>query len=302
MRRAVSICLGVTCALLATPSWAQWYMQSDPCGPPPTTPGYIILLPPEAVAQRAAACQQQRDAIVRRQQAEIAAAQAQAAEAEARVRRHDAALTAAQSALETSPDNLCRTPDTARNLMEEFNGMDWPIPRKVVDIEHLVTVRKDATTATLVCHGYWVLTSGPKIEGTMTLHPNVAGDIIVHWEQGHWEPTVSDWQPPISTVTSLPSPPVAATTTTTSAPSTAFAQGLADRKALEDWFASSSGDYHVGALYWAAQRSLPHPGSCAALGGDRSAGCFASQGRLATSDVRRKTEPDYRQGWNSYTP
>ncbi len=80
----------------------------------------------------------------------------------------------------------------------------------------------------------------------------------------------------------------------------AFRQGLADRKAWEDWFAGTSGDYRNGALYWTGQRSTPHPGSCTTLGGDATAGCLAAKVRLDASDARRKREPEYRQGWNSH--
>src|SRR6516164_1820207 len=31
-------------------------------------------------------------------------------------------------------------------------------------------------------------------------------------------------------------------------------------------------------------------------------GCVAAQRQFAPSDVRRKAEPDYRQGWNAYSP
>jgi hypothetical protein len=83
---------------------------------------------------------------------------------------------------------------------------------------------------------------------------------------------------------------------------TPFHQGLNDRQNWENWFAGLTGDYRAGAYFWAGQRSLPQPGSCADLGGDASAGCFAAQARLAPTDARRKTEPTYRLGWNSYEP
>jgi hypothetical protein len=87
-------------------------------------------------------------------------------------------------------------------------------------------------------------------------------------------------------------------------PATALDQGLADRKGWETWFNALSSDYHEGARYWSAQRSLPKPGSCFGPGGqslgDWTAGCIAAQQRLAPTDARRKSEPEYRQGWNSY--
>jgi hypothetical protein len=79
-----------------------------------------------------------------------------------------------------------------------------------------------------------------------------------------------------------------------------FTDGLRDRQSWENWFAATTGDYHAGAFYWAGQRSLPHPGSCSTQRTDARAGCFAAFTKLAPFDARRKTEPDYRRGWNSY--
>jgi hypothetical protein len=101
---------------------------------------------------------------------------------------------------------------------------------------------------------------------------------------------------------SRPAPVV--NTPQTGQPVTAFDQGLADRRGWETWFNSLSGAYHEGARYWSAQRSLPKPGSCFGPGGQSfgewTVGCIAAQQRLAATDVRRKSEPEYRQGWNSY--
>lgn len=85
--------------------------------------------------------------------------------------------------------------------------------------------------------------------------------------------------------------------------SNAFQQGLADRGSWETWFAGSQGDYHDGAFYWSGQRSLPQPGSCAnaAMSRDWQAGCAEAQKRLAISDARRRSEPDYKRGWNSWS-
>jgi hypothetical protein len=77
-----------------------------------------------------------------------------------------------------------------------------------------------------------------------------------------------------------------------------FEQGIADREAWESWFAGLNGDYRRGASYWSGQRSLAHPGPCKALGGEATAGCEAAKLRLDPSDARRKTDRDYRFGWN----
>lgn len=85
--------------------------------------------------------------------------------------------------------------------------------------------------------------------------------------------------------------------------STAFQDGQADRQAWEAWFNSQSGDYRAGAEYWAGHRSLRNPGSCGASPPSTStswtAGCLAAREKLTRSDRRRKTEPDYRLGWNN---
>ena len=86
-----------------------------------------------------------------------------------------------------------------------------------------------------------------------------------------------------------------------SVPST-FQQGLTDRQAWEAWLAGTKGNYHLGAFFWSAQRSLLHPASCYTLFGDAAAGCLAAKVRLDPTDVRRKADPTYRAGWNNYTP
>ncbi len=68
-------------------------------------------------------------------------------------------------------------------------------------------------------------------------------------------------------------------------PSTSFAQGLADRKVAESW-----------------HKSAP-PGLCAGpIGPDREelrSACFTAEKLLTQFDQRRRTDPEYRRGWNS---
>jgi hypothetical protein len=84
----------------------------------------------------------------------------------------------------------------------------------------------------------------------------------------------------------------------------AFAAGLADRRAIEQWFASLTGDFKTGASYWAGQRNSPNPGSCYASDGSSTGswtqGCLAAQRAFASTDIRRKAEPEYWRGWNSF--
>ncbi len=80
-----------------------------------------------------------------------------------------------------------------------------------------------------------------------------------------------------------------------------YQQGLADRGAWEQWFSGLQGDYKTGAFYWAGQRSLPNPGSCRQMNADFYDSGMAAKGRLDPADALRKSTPDYRAGWNSYT-
>jgi hypothetical protein len=103
-----------------------------------------------------------------------------------------------------------------------------------------------------------------------------------------------------------PSGPVAMADPLPSNPSASFQQGASDRRTWEAWVASLDPDTHAGADYWAAQRSLKSPGSCVAPPTPSpqnptnwSAGCLAAKMRLGQSDLRRKSEPDYKAGWNS---
>jgi DNA-binding helix-hairpin-helix protein with protein kinase domain len=84
-----------------------------------------------------------------------------------------------------------------------------------------------------------------------------------------------------------------------------FDQGLADRAEWEQWVAALNGDFGRGAEWWAGHRSLTNPGACngaaAAMNQQFILGCEAARIRLAPKDTKRKSDPDYRRGWNSYT-
>jgi hypothetical protein len=79
-----------------------------------------------------------------------------------------------------------------------------------------------------------------------------------------------------------------------------FRKGLADRTSLEKWFSSQTGDFKAGAEFWAGQRSLPKPGTCHQQSEAFQSGCMAAQEKLAAVDVLRKSEPDYKSGWNAF--
>jgi hypothetical protein len=87
---------------------------------------------------------------------------------------------------------------------------------------------------------------------------------------------------------------------TTSSP--IYAAGRQARVDYEAWFNSlPEGDFRKGAEFWAANRSLKPPPSCAQSGAnpDWRSGCLSGQSRLSYSDARRRTEKDFRAGWNS---
>src|SRR5216683_1277922 len=98
-----------------------------------------------------------------------------------------------------------------------------------------------------------------------------------------------------ATVASPPSIPQA-----TTGISAMYQKGFQDRVSWEQWFAGLSGDFKLGAFFWSAQRSLKEPGSCRTGNDAFYQGCTEAKSRLAGSDVLRKSEPDYKLGWNAY--
>ena len=86
-------------------------------------------------------------------------------------------------------------------------------------------------------------------------------------------------------------------------PNRAFDQGHGDRVTYEVWFSTLQGEARAGAESWAERRSLRTPGTCEPPSGQSplwSTGCNAARQMLAPFDARRRTEPDYRRGWNSF--
>jgi hypothetical protein len=226
-----------------------------------------------------------------RKQAEQAKREAEQARHEAEQARREAEV---RVVAENSPDNVCRHPELARILIEHYKTFNWPVydMRTAIDVEHIVTMSDNP----LRCHGTWLLTDGRRFEGTFTMRRNAAGDLIGTWVQEAWHPPVPASLHPRTPPTLTRDEVLPAVSTPTSS---AFDDGVRDRQAWEDWFTGLSGDEREGALYWASQRSLPKPGSCTSLSPAQGAGCREAQARLSPSDSRRKTEPDYRAGWNS---
>lgn len=109
---------------------------------------------------------------------------------------------------------------------------------------------------------------------------------------------------PGSQQSQAPAPPIRQVPAGSTPPSVAFRQGQADRQTWESWFGKQTGDYRTGAEYRAGHRSVPNPGPCGGAGSpatsvEWTAGCLAAQQKLAAPDVRRKTESEYRLGWNN---
>lgn len=77
--------------------------------------------------------------------------------------------------------------------------------------------------------------------------------------------------------------------------------GRADRTAFEEWMSHQRGDTRAGAEFWAEQRSAPRPQPCdeqTSKSREWRVACAMARRLLAPADVRRRTEPDYRRGWN----
>lgn len=118
-------------------------------------------------------------------------------------------------------------------------------------------------------------------------------------------PPPSSPQPPAPPVASLPIPAVNASPERRGAvpadpSSPAFQQGLSDRTEWEQWFASLDGDVRQGADYWTGERSKRRPGSCAIGNPGFVQGCLTAKQKLSQPDYRRKAEPQYWWGWNSF--
>jgi hypothetical protein len=94
-------------------------------------------------------------------------------------------------------------------------------------------------------------------------------------------------------------PPIAEQTT-------AYRQGDSDWRDLQAWFELQKGDRRAGADFWAGNRSKLDHKSCEDASGDFSgdksafaAGCLEAKRRLDPIDDRRRSEPEYRSGFNN---
>jgi multidrug efflux pump subunit AcrA (membrane-fusion protein) len=114
-----------------------------------------------------------------------ARAQAERDAAVAKLQRENEDRASAQLAAENSPDNHCKQPKIAGELMVNFNNIQLVQDYNVqsVDIEHLTTIRFDIIQGQniYVCHGVFVLMNGRHVPGTLATRINVAGNVIVRF-------------------------------------------------------------------------------------------------------------------------
>jgi hypothetical protein len=101
-----------------------------------------------------------------------------------------------------------------------------------------------------------------------------------------------------------PSPPAVAAPTpppqTRQQPQSSFERGLADRTTWESWVMGTQGQMRAGAEFWAANRSRPNPPTCNNPDPGFNYGCEAAKIQLARYDALRRSDPEYRAGWNAY--
>ncbi|MCK8788280.1 ATP-dependent Clp protease proteolytic subunit [Roseomonas sp. NAR14] len=101
--------------------------------------------------------------------------------------------------------------------------------------------------------------------------------------------------PPASSAPSRPSTDAAAI----ASPLTGFARGHADRQMMDAWIAAQPPNVRAGIDWWAMRRSLPRPGECANPDPGFVEGCAEARRRLTPIDVQRRSDPEYRRGWNT---
>jgi hypothetical protein len=134
-------------------------------------------------------------------------------------------------------------------------------------------------------------------------YPNIVAGPI----EGQWEPAdgyvwvVNPHRPSDMRVRSIGGSQDQYTSPPPAAP---FEQGLADRAEWEQWLAAQSGDFRRGADWWAGHRRLLKPGACSGpttvMNQQFVFGCEAAKAQLTPYDIKRKSDRNYRRGWNGY--
>jgi hypothetical protein len=223
--------------------------------------------------------------------------------------------TVAALALTTSPvlAQECNNPGMEEQIKELFNKTP-PYEIQLIDLENEGSTPEVRTaaegTVILSCNAVGLLSNGRRIYLLYGMEQHANGKVFYGYQTRPLGQPSYAVARPSQPVYQIPTPvyqiptPVYQTPPTTPAPITAslspmFQRGLADRASWEQWVVSLSSDYRTGAEYWAGQRSLAYPGSCYGVP-TFTAGCEAAKAKMTSTDALRKSEPDYKLGWNAY--
>jgi hypothetical protein len=106
-------------------------------------------------------------------------------EAQARAKLVEETRIANLRAAEESPENLCKEPSTAGQVINYYNSLvkAGNAGFSAIDIEHLITEQFDPDARTMSCHGTFVLTNGNRRMGSIVARTNVAGSVIVSFHE-----------------------------------------------------------------------------------------------------------------------
>ena len=118
-----------------------------------------------------------------REEEQQRAEQARRTAAAADARQARLLVEQAQAIAEESAENHCKSQDTARVVIENFNRFKQMqrLDQTVLDITHITTDRNDTKTGSLVCHGTFLMSGGQEIPGSFEIRRNVAGNLIYLW-------------------------------------------------------------------------------------------------------------------------
>ena len=138
-----------------------------------------------AIARANAETAAQQAEIARQDRERQVAADRAAAETRAKQEAEDRA--AAQLAAENSPDNHCKQPRIAGEVIKQFNSFQTVQDANLqsVDIEHLTTIKFENVDGknVYICHGDFVLMNGHRLPGVVSTRINVAGNIIISFKR-----------------------------------------------------------------------------------------------------------------------
>ena len=150
----------------------------------------------------------------------------------------------------------------------------------------------------LKAEGQRIITSAYQVDSTFPIG-SPPYNRNVHLGNQNSTPDYAQPTPP----STLPSYPAPSSQQSNVGDMSSYSQGQLDRRNWEAWFAQLEGPFRDGAQWWASVRSSNPPPTCQrAPGADHiaaAAGCTAAQERLTNLDRRRRSEPDYRAGWNN---